>query len=93
MTDQINETDVTVAGNHVRVADGSMWPLPDLRDDGLAWRLTCGVALSSAETARAASIIRAYSHLTAEATVAKRSIVVRGIRAALALVIPPGKES
>lgn len=76
---------------HVRLSDDTNWPLPDLRDDGLAWKLTYGVRLSSAETARVASIINAYGYLLTATNQSRRALIVREIRAALfGRPTPPG---
>lgn len=93
MNDQIKaESAVKIAGNHAVLTDGTTWPLPDLRDDGLAWRLTYGVALSSAETARLASIVSAYGYLLTETSRDRRAQVVRDLRVAIGMSTPPGQR-
>lgn len=66
------------------LSDGSSWPLPDVADDGVAWRLRYGVRLSSAETMQAAQIIEAYTALLTEFNRPKRELVVGEVRAHLA---------
>lgn len=93
MSAQKTEKDVKIAGNHAVLTDGTVWPLPDLRDDGLAWRLTYGVALSSAETARLASIVNAYGYLLTETNRDRRAQVVRDLRVAIDLTTPPEQQA
>lgn len=90
-----DEIDVKVVpGNHAILSDGTTWPMPDLADDGLAWRLTYGVTLSSAETMQVAAIVRAYTYLIAEANQGRRAQVVRDLRVAMQQqVIRPGSEA
>lgn len=87
------ETDVRIVGKSAVLTDGTTWPLPDLTDDGIAWKLTYGVTLSSAETVRAASIIGAYGYLLTETTAKRRAQVVRDLRAAIALSSRPTHTS
>lgn len=84
------ESDVRIVGKHAVLTDGTTWPLPDLDDDGLGWRLTCGMALSSAETARVASIISAYNYLLMETNAKRRTQVVRDLRVAVEQHYSPG---
>lgn len=84
------ESDVRIVGKHAVLTDGTTWPLPDLDDDGLGWRLTYGVALSSAETARVASIISAYNYLLMETNAKRRTQVVRDLRVAVEQHYSPG---
>lgn len=67
---------------HVRLSDESTWPLPDLDEVGLSWRLTYGTP-SREDLLRAVSIIRAYGYLLTETNQQRRAMVVREIRAAL----------
>lgn len=92
MSEQNADVAVRLVGNSAILSDGTTWPLPDLAEDGLAWRLTYGVALSSAETARLASIVNAYGYLITETNRDRRAQVVRDLRAAIDLRFPPVEE-
>lgn len=90
MTENQAESGVKIVGQSAVLTDGTTWPLPDLTDDGLAWRLTYGVALSSAETARLASIVTAYGYLLTETNRDRRAQVVRDMREAIKIALPTG---
>lgn len=67
---------------HLKLSDGSTWPLPAVADDDLAWRLTYGTPTRE-DILSAVSIIGAYGYLTVEANRTKRDLVAREVRAAL----------
>lgn len=79
----------SLRGLHVRLSDGSTWPLPDVESDAseradVGWLLTYAPdQMTRAEQLRAASIIRAYGFLLTETTRERRDLVTREVRASL----------
>ncbi|BBX82155.1 hypothetical protein [Mycolicibacterium aubagnense] len=75
------------AKSHVKISDGSVWPLPVLSDGergSVIWRANYTPdSLTRQDYLRLVSIASAYGYLMLETNTKRRNLVVRDIRQAM----------